>query len=1180
MRFFSLIILLILSVNIYGQKPEMKLEKRAITYYTKGEFDKYLNTVIRLIKRYPYSKTSEFYLLTMEADRALFKQYDKFSKLILNKFTEYKNKPFLYHILLNKVINYYITEGNFQKAGELSSAEYTGVIEKWRYTKPYIDTFYNDINKNFNNIEPLPDIKKWSTFTNISDMGWIPLQDIIYPEYGTVYASCNIKVKKDTQVIIWLITTADVKLFINSKKIFNNIYEKKLNNIWKVKLNKGWNNILLKLFNNKNVSWNFKFKILNTNGTPFTDYTLSLENKKIAKKRAEAEIFYPDVYNYFQNRAKGSSHSLDYYHYGLLEFIFFNNKKAINSLIQAKEISDRYKFMIHFLLGRIYIYLSGNRRNTFLERSFIEFNSLLKCNPDFIRGREYIAKYFLIKNRFTKAFETLNSIKPKYHTILKLYASYFKKIDWEFMENEYNNYSFKLNKNYYSVVKDIAEFYKVYNPDKSNYVLTNTMKNNFSTDFIRMYINNLFNSMNTNFLRYTDIFYRINPYDRFYYKKRADYYVQLKEYNKAIRILKSEKYLLRFPDILIKIGDIYYINNIKDKAVYYYKRALKKLPSDYKLREKINFIKEKKFSLNPERIYLKEINAEKIIQKAFQDKKSYDAPIKYYLDEMIIKINKDGTYRYFIHQIYKILNLDGKNNYGEVQIDGADYIIRLQVINHTSLDESYEAYEKREYNNTYYVSVPSLSIGSVIEVLYEYSGNYSMLDNTHYFYYYPFTFQSMEAPVENAVFCAVVPKDIHLKYEVRNNNDIDSDIYTAGGYNVYVWNKKYSERIKSEEDAVSTYDILPNIYISIIPGWNKIFEWYKGKFINFTDIGWELQKKVYNIYQSATYNGVLNVYEFIKSLYYYIQNNFIMENNYLFYPEDINDTFFKQKANSEKKSLLLKSILNRFNIKSDLILVRNKNYSRFNLKVPVPFYFSDILLYIPPQFNIKKSLYIDFNNKFIPFGYIDNYLNNINGFNISTGKTEYINNSKKGFIAEKYEVFVTNNNMLINGHITFTGTENKAKEYFINSFNRKSRIFSMLNNMIPNINILNYSIDNYDNLEKDLSIFINGAKKVETERDILFDKFDLSRNYISMKKRKFPLRISFQMHKKIITEVRNKRLEKKEVIINSEFGRYKYRVNNNIIEREIYIPIQIISTDKYEKFIEFCRKVDRYEKIQ
>ena len=65
--------------------------------------------------------------------------------------------------------------------------------------------------------------------------------------------------------------------------------------------------------------------------------------------------------------------------------------------------------------------------------------------------------------------------------------------------------------------------------------------------------------------------------------------------------------------------------------------------------------------------------------------------------------------------------------------------------------------------------------------------------------------------------------------------------------------------IELEKKSVSLYDIAPNIYVSTVPSLDTILNWYKGKIYGKTSIGWELQKKTYEIYQNTTIDNAFNL---------------------------------------------------------------------------------------------------------------------------------------------------------------------------------------------------------------------------------------------------------------------------------------------------------------------------------
>ncbi len=1159
-----------------------KYENRAYNFYRINDYDKYFSSILNIIKSYPDSPISKFYLITLRIDKYLFKDYDKFINLKFKLLNRYKKELFLYNILLNSLMEYYISKNEFKKAEEVLHK--TPSLTKWRYTMPFRKTFYNDFDIDFNDIEKNFNIAKWHIFNSKSDWGWVPLSDIIYPEKGVVYASCNIYIKKNITLLLWLTTSASAKLFINNQKIFS--YNKEIddssNILYKIDLKKGWNNILLKLFSEKG-NWNFKFRFF-YNNQPFTNYQVSLDNKNFIKYKVRATKYIPKLIKELKKFIyKNNKKSIDYYRYSLLNFIFFNSRFSIDLLLKSKIINDKFTFLNDFLLGRIYFYLANSNNNTTqFDMSSYYFKKVLKKEKNFARAKEFLIKYYLVKDRIDSAYELIMKL-PEYNIKNILKGDYFDKIKWDWMKIN----SYEKDSKYIDALISTSDFYKKYSYSKSNSILTNLIQLNLNKKAIVKYIMNLY-EMNDKekFLKYLNIFHRISPYNNYYYYKLADYYIKNNQPSKALKILKSKYYLLRKPETLIKIGDIFYKQGITDKARYYYKKALKINPVNNELMIKLDYLRKKKLYTTLENKYFKNASfkSKKIISEAFSDNNTYDAPIKYYLDELILKVNKDGTYSRYNHIIFKILNIDGKNDYGEVIIKNYSKLYYYRVRNYVNKNTFYEPTSIKKYNGNYYFSLPKLKIGSVVDVVYQYNKSDAMFENTKYFYYYPFLFQSSEAPIDNAIFRVIVPKDYNFKYIVRNEEKIKFYEDEVNQVKIYEWRKEESKKINLINISVPIYDIVPNIYISSIPGWDIFFNWYWGKIKNKMRPDWNVQKFVYKIYQKSQFNKKFDSLKFIKDLYYYIQNNFSYEDNYLYYPEDINITFFNKVANSEKKSIFFKSILDKFNFKSYFVLLRDKTFSKMNLNIAVPYYFTDILVYIPSQFNIKKDIYIDFSNKFMPFGFINGNFNNVKVFVFSSTnyKISDLKYKNESAIVEHFNITdISNNRIILNGKIEFQGDKNLYKREFVDIYNRENVTEGYIKYLITGISLNSFNIFNINQLEKNLIIKFKGKLKLNQNSDILLEKLNLGKRYIYAKKIEYNVMLYNELHKKIIINIKNIKgkikLKKTKKIFNSKFGKYIFKVTNNSIRREIYIPTQRISIDEYNKFLDFCRKIDTFE---
>ena len=282
------------------------------------------------------------------------------------------------------------------------------------------------------------------------------------------------------------------------------------------------------------------------------------------------------------------------------------------------------------------------------------------------------------------------------------------------------------------------------------------------------------------------------------------------------------------------------------------------------------------------------------------------------------------------------------------------------------------------------------------------------------------------------------------------------------------------------------------------------------------------------------------------------------------------------------------SFLKQLRIECDLVLVRNNQYSNFDFSLVYPEAFNSILLHIPKQKNSEEDIFLDFSQKHLPFGIINNNFVRTTGFLLNDKNFKFINTpefSDKDTITENYRTIITTNVISINGNIIYSGLFNMNKEDYTVFAERESNILEYINSLINRISILDYSITNLNQFDKNMEISFEGELLLEKKISTIFDKFKLSKRYVSLSQRKTPLKIYFPFIKTIINKIsinQEYNLNIEDSHIKNNFGEYKINVEMNedniIIERYINIHPQVVDIKDYNEFLKFCQEVDNIEK--
>ena len=375
----------------------------------------------------------------------------------------------------------------------------------------------------------------------------------------------------------------------------------------------------------------------------------------------------------------------------------------------------------------------------------------------------------------------------------------------------------KLNnpkKYYFSYL--VSDFYENFDINKSLAIHTNLEKNSFQ------YLNEyalldiyLKQNKQTDYTALLNKLFKNYKYDEEYYLYKARLEEKLNNYDDAIAILQDFLNIKPSFDIAKKLGHLMEIKGDTSSALKYYKSAYNLKPYNINLYKKISFLEKGKIFYSLEDEYYK-LNTDKIIKQALNDKNKNEELIKMYLDMLIIKPFSEGGYTYLFHQIYKILDERGKERFGEVKIPAENsYIINVRV--YQGKDKILDAVDYKEHSKTYYISLPDLKIGSVVEVCYQIFYPYNWLDKTDFFYFTPFVFQEADFNMKNSILVLVENKNSSLiKTSIQNNQSIKYKRKNRTDETIHIWKKQDYPKLKKEYNSVPIFDLFTHIYLSSI----------------------------------------------------------------------------------------------------------------------------------------------------------------------------------------------------------------------------------------------------------------------------------------------------------------------------------------------------------------------------
>lgn len=429
-----------------------------------------------------------------------------------------------------------------------------------------------------------------------------------------------------------------------------------------------------------------------------------------------------------------------------------------------------------------------------------------------------------------------------------------------------------------------------------------------------------------------------------------------------------------------------------------------------------------------------------------------------------------------VHKVVTILNENGKN---ELQFQAQTYQFRslesfsMQLFdNKGSLLKKYKRSDLSMHSGgedlisdskLYYLSVHASAYPVSIEVDYE-------LKYTGILQYPGFYLQFPEQSVENAMFTAIVPSELDLRFKGKNTN-LAPTATDDGKQKTYTWSVKNLPALEDETGSGSYKSKYPNILLSP----NKFeMDGYEGDMSSWENYGkWmaSLKKNTDNLseerkkYFQEMVKDARDEREKASIIYKYLQSNFRYVSIQLgiggLKPFDADFVDKKKYGDCKALSNYMTVCLKAVGIKSYYTLI-NASYNEEPVDPAFPYDgFDHIIVCVPLQ---KDTIWLECTSNTTEFGVLGNFTENRNGLLVTEdgGKLVATPKSKASdnmFISSSTIEIATDGSGKVNVSLNTTGEfKDELVNYIGNqkSDDQKHFLVNYIGYMLPDDFEINY----------------------------------------------------------------------------------------------------------------------------
>ncbi|MRX47592.1 transglutaminase domain-containing protein [Pedobacter puniceum] len=802
----------------------------------------------------------------------------------------------------------------------------------------------------------------WFTPTHFRKDKWIDFTNYFSAGSAIVFAQTFVESPIDQEIQLRVGVSGSLKVWLNDFLIISE--EDERNNdldsyIREIKLNKGFNRILVQVGESYAGRSNFLVRLTDKKGNPIPTLNHTPKSqtysKAVSYNTKEVKLKSHDFFATSLN--KGISHQILQILSFLREDRTYEARKSLELLKKDYPKSTYLNILFTELFNR-----TDNRTGLESTQESIKANDpehpvaltlayeFYASKKDFVKMDEYLKK---LEDFYGPNHQTILTFKIGYHSLkneveklvsvveksYQLYPDRYEFVELKFLVEK------EIKKNNNGAIAVIKKYLKTYNNYNASKLLANLY---ISTGAFDKGIEVLVEE-STN-----------NPISKDIYLDIIRQYYQVQNYAKAKEFELKVLELSPYTDVYhLDIAKINKSLGKKDEAIAAYKKVLELNPNNYDAIKELREMQGKKPLFN----YFEKVDISKALVDAPKQSDYPDDECIILIDEVQTIIHSSGGSEERYYMLAKILNSKGVENWKEYTVSASSrqrYLIEEAVVIKASGQKV-----PGEINDQDIVFT-NLEVGDAIYVNYRVE-NYSQgqLANkfwdTYYFsHYYPY---------KKTKYSLLVAQNIPLQYKFSQKN-IEPLRTKIDDYELYVFENINQEGLKYEDKMPSIEDVANILYLSTIPDWRFVSNWYYDMASAKARPNYEVKETVKNLL--ANQKGVLSDYNKAKLIYDYITSN-ITYSSVPFrqsglVPQEPATVLNTLIGDCKDVSTLFVTMCKEAGLNANLVLVNTRDNGTKSLMLP-----SIDFNHCIAKINLNnKPYYLELTSSYLPFGSLYN----------------------------------------------------------------------------------------------------------------------------------------------------------------------------------------------------------------
>lgn len=1001
------------------------------------------------VKFYDNCPNTKPYLLALWNSNCVFKWYEKKTEAQINFLKKIIKEPVLdgtVRALAQGMLGYQFEFLNNDKAS-IEAFNKIGSLENWQIVGEFENISGSGFNKKYAPVNS-PDSTKIFINKLGASVNWFRLPpnrrdkwiDIQYPlmlKETICFAQTFVQSDDERTIQLRVGTSGSLKIWLNDCEVFAEPKER--NNdldtyIVEVKINKGYNRLLLQIGESELNRLNFLARITNDNGDPIqalkTYNTVKPYTVASTCTSKQVKLFAED---YFEKAIK--THPGDIINYLLLIEAYRRNGKHAESrrIIQAaQKMAPRCSYFYARLKDSYAMDDNETGRNeatnwlkendpTHLISLNLEFEDQFS-KKEYVKAREVLDQmeqlYGINEKTTLKKLRLIVQTKPVSDQVSAIDAAYAKyPDDYSIVQYKHDEELYLKNNNSRAI--DILKKYQ-----KAHY------SQNIAAQIGQEYERK--DEWNKAVKTYQAILEKY-PYSTGYMQKIGNYYSQHHDYENAA--LWHQKALGMAPYSSYSYGAlarIYEAQKQNNKAIESYKKSISYYPDAFENRKDLRKLENKKDVFS----YFEKPDAVKLF-KAAPGIEAYpedNSLILYQEKQKVVYPDGVSEEKYFL--LVKVFNADGIEQWKEQTLDRtSDESLTVETVEAMKLNGNKV---KAEINDNQIVFT-TLEPGDAIYLVYKVEKRHLVISQKNYF---ADTYCWTSAiPYLKSKYSLLIAPDIKFRTAFTNDSIVPVKAKNDE-FDSYTWEKTNQNSIRYEDKMPSINEISQTIFLSSMPDWGSIINWYADIALPKAEVDDEIKEAVAKIVAGKENMSDL---EKARAIFSYIVNNVryssvpFMQDGII--PQKASKVLNTKIGDCKDVSILFVAMCRAINLEASLVLVNTEEKAKNGMLLPA-INFNHCIAVL--QIN-KDKYYADLTSDIVSFNAFNFYQLNSFALEITHNKDE-INQGMNSptRVKNTYHFNATvdlsnDNTIVVNYTSTRTGMEAALMRYYYKNIGRSEQ---------------------------------------------------------------------------------------------------------------------------------------------